>query len=109
MIRPPPRSTLFPYTTLFRSDQAVGGFVYLPFHAAKSRRPVKQILPVVQIKRRVFARVVVRSVVSRRQPYPQHPRVAKYPATKFVQAKVPGDRRVRRGNLRLTDFFHHPM
>src|SRR2546430_8543552 len=25
MIRRPPRSTLFPYTTLFRSDQAVGG------------------------------------------------------------------------------------
>src|SRR5438477_9758684 len=24
MIRPPPRSTLFPYTTLFRSDQDVG-------------------------------------------------------------------------------------
>src|SRR5256885_12312889 len=25
MIRRPPRSTLFPYTTLFRSDQGVGG------------------------------------------------------------------------------------
>src|SRR5256885_12216811 len=25
MIRRPPRSTLFPYTTLFRSDPAVGG------------------------------------------------------------------------------------
>src|SRR4051794_41512575 len=24
MIRPPPRSTLFPYTTLFRSEDAVG-------------------------------------------------------------------------------------
>src|SRR5690348_17613599 len=24
MIRPPPRSTLFPYTTLFRSDEMVG-------------------------------------------------------------------------------------
>src|SRR5256885_9456763 len=27
MIRRPPRSTLFPYTTLFRSDQIVGMFV----------------------------------------------------------------------------------
>src|SRR5687768_17980485 len=26
MTRPPPRSTLFPYTTLFRSD----GFIYVP-------------------------------------------------------------------------------
>src|SRR3712207_9588709 len=26
MIRRPPRSTLFPYTTLFRSGQVVGGF-----------------------------------------------------------------------------------
>src|SRR5438876_9146863 len=25
MMRPPPRSTLFPYTTLFRSDRAVRG------------------------------------------------------------------------------------
>src|SRR3712207_7076322 len=25
MIRRPPRSTLFPYTTLFRSDRAIGG------------------------------------------------------------------------------------
>src|SRR5205085_4363707 len=26
MIRPPPRSTLFPYTTLFRSSLEIGGF-----------------------------------------------------------------------------------
>src|SRR5438270_13768058 len=32
MIRPPPRSTLFPYTTLFRSR------LHRPRHAAKSRR-----------------------------------------------------------------------
>src|SRR5688572_18813516 len=30
MIRRPPRSTLFPYTTLFRSRQAKGGLVGLP-------------------------------------------------------------------------------
>src|SRR3989454_8410454 len=27
MIRRPPRSTLFPYTTLFRSDDRLGGYV----------------------------------------------------------------------------------
>src|SRR5437868_10708345 len=37
MIRPPPRSTLFPYTTLFRS---VGPKkVYLPFKQARSNLP----------------------------------------------------------------------
>src|SRR2546428_12021988 len=30
MIRRPPRSTLFPYTTLFRSDPATGGFTAVP-------------------------------------------------------------------------------
>src|SRR5262249_58885718 len=29
MIRPPPRSTLFPYTTLFRSVDAIGGAAFL--------------------------------------------------------------------------------
>src|SRR5256885_16088736 len=29
MIRRPPRSTLFPYTTLFRSEQAEGGTLFL--------------------------------------------------------------------------------
>src|SRR2546428_7733324 len=36
MIRRPPRSTLFPYTTLFRSDSAYGGFGAAP----KFPRPV---------------------------------------------------------------------
>src|SRR3712207_7614275 len=31
MIRRPPRSTLFPYTTLFRSDLANGASVYLTY------------------------------------------------------------------------------
>src|SRR2546430_7918297 len=35
MIRRPPRSTLFPYTTLFRSSQRVGKLVY----AARSESP----------------------------------------------------------------------
>src|SRR5256885_369399 len=37
MIRRPPRSTLFPYTTLFRSDRAVGPVV----HRARGRLPVQ--------------------------------------------------------------------
>src|SRR5688572_32156485 len=31
MIRPPPRSTLFPYTTLFRSKEAVQNLMYFRF------------------------------------------------------------------------------
>src|SRR5438876_12004879 len=34
MLRPPPRSTLFPYTTLFRSSHP-GGF--LPLHGGRAR------------------------------------------------------------------------
>src|SRR5947208_12660393 len=37
MIRRPPRSTLFPYTTLFRSKQAVNGSI---FDARAERRDV---------------------------------------------------------------------
>src|SRR5690349_23206989 len=37
MIRPPPRSTLFPYTTLFRSPAAVR---YQPSHAERRFDPV---------------------------------------------------------------------
>src|SRR2546422_7415490 len=37
MIRRPPRSTLFPYTTLFRSDAGGGGDAHLP---ARARRDV---------------------------------------------------------------------
>src|SRR5690348_17926056 len=32
MVRPPPRSTLFPYTTLFRSATAVG-IISVPIHS----------------------------------------------------------------------------
>src|SRR5436189_4864838 len=41
MIRRPPRSTLFPYTTLFRSPQFVGASVWnlpLPLYAASAVR-----------------------------------------------------------------------
>src|ERR1035438_6925965 len=39
MIRRPPRSTLFPYTTLFRSGQARGPVRGLHDHAGYGRRP----------------------------------------------------------------------
>src|SRR5437016_9027954 len=35
MIRRPPRSTLFPYTTLFRSSALARGFHYAAFHFAR--------------------------------------------------------------------------
>src|SRR2546422_6149251 len=37
MIRRPPRSTLFPYTTLFRSQHALAGFRILQVHPARVR------------------------------------------------------------------------
>src|SRR5256886_9187462 len=37
MIRRPPRSTLFPYTTLFRSTEAPRGTLYLPRAQEKMR------------------------------------------------------------------------
>src|SRR5438132_10260760 len=33
MIRRPPRSTLFPYTTLFRSEKVFGNFQHIPIEA----------------------------------------------------------------------------
>src|SRR3712207_8593906 len=42
MIRRPPRSTLFPYTTLFRSDQGRGGAAAVPLgRAAGEARAVQ--------------------------------------------------------------------
>src|SRR2546428_5289134 len=40
MIRRPPRSTLFPYTTLFRSIQHLRDLVDTPGDYARNRRPV---------------------------------------------------------------------
>src|SRR5688572_32000985 len=36
-MRPPPRSTLFPYTTLFRSDEARHRLLRSPFHAGRQQ------------------------------------------------------------------------
>src|SRR3712207_8096499 len=44
MIRRPPRSTLFPYTTLFRSQDFPGGFYELCFAIAKGDRDQKNIV-----------------------------------------------------------------
>src|SRR5436190_5187060 len=37
MVRRPPRSTLFPYTTLFRSDKVVKGFVGAEYQGRQVR------------------------------------------------------------------------
>src|SRR2546430_6807626 len=37
MIRRPPRSTLFPYTTLFRSPQPPGNRISCPVHSEQTR------------------------------------------------------------------------
>src|SRR5260370_31110715 len=39
MIRRPPRSTLFPYTTLFRSQRVVAGDLYIVEHQARIQAP----------------------------------------------------------------------
>src|SRR5205809_1419448 len=41
MIRRPPRSTLFPYTTLFRSHPAGAGAQGPPLHPLADRRPAR--------------------------------------------------------------------
>src|SRR2546421_6492781 len=46
MIRRPPRSTLFPYTTLFRSQPCVQ-----PLHRAGSRRAAERVLPSSRLRR----------------------------------------------------------
>src|SRR2546427_4783292 len=45
MIRRPPRSTLFPYTTLFRSDCHVPGQGIDPEEPARDRRAVRRARP----------------------------------------------------------------
>src|SRR2546430_11522626 len=51
MIRRPPRSTLFPYTTLFRSSQLVGmgNFIGLDDHAGLGRRKVDIVVVEVEV------------------------------------------------------------
>src|SRR3712207_9443449 len=56
MIRPPPRSTLFPYTTLFRSGEHLGWTTQLLGHeAAKVSLDGKPSLPGGEIAPRHFA------------------------------------------------------
>src|SRR5256886_13386966 len=43
MIRRPPRSTLFPYTTLFRSPGAPEIAGVVPFEAARERFPIDRV------------------------------------------------------------------
>src|SRR2546430_7822912 len=44
MIRRPPRSTLFPYTTLFRSDRVHGAGIHVDQVAGREIDPVEQLL-----------------------------------------------------------------
>src|SRR2546429_4792049 len=55
MIRPPPRSPLFPYTPLFRSVRGLGGHVYWADTAEDARRIVTD------IARKSGARRIVKS------------------------------------------------
>src|SRR3712207_9136293 len=55
MIRRPPRSTLFPYTTLFRSEEIVGGVIRLCFFAWLTN---------VEPKRREVSKTVIRDWIA---------------------------------------------
>src|SRR5689334_24236090 len=62
MIRPPPRSTLFPYTTLFRSLRHAGQTEIEPKAAvAVHRHHAVWVAKFLQERRRVFRRVLVRN------------------------------------------------
>src|SRR2546425_8173418 len=65
MIRRPPRSTLFPYTTLFRSDDGEGGERAAAHLARQLRRPLEQ--PAVQVEHVARVRLAARRA-------PQHER-----------------------------------
>src|SRR2546429_6573742 len=45
MIRRPPRSTLFPYTTLFRSRKQIRGARSAPAHPRARRQPARRASP----------------------------------------------------------------
>src|SRR5438034_7024172 len=58
MIRPPPRSTLFPYTTLFRSlPDRVGVQQQRDHHLRVERRPTPAVGPVLGVERAHLDRV----------------------------------------------------
>src|SRR3712207_7856267 len=67
MIRRPPRSTLFPYTTLFRSELLAGplveeeGIVLAEIHAARARESRRQFDPVGHYARSDVFTLTVRS------------------------------------------------
>src|SRR5690606_40317402 len=69
MLRRPPRSTLFPYTTLFRSAGEVVARVGAAAFLAHQRRPRHRLAAdqqVAQVQRRMPARVVLAGGVDRK-------------------------------------------
>jgi len=96
------------------ANQAIAGFVDLPFDSGKGRRCLEQVLTVIQIKHRIVQAGVFWIVVAGRQPHAQESRVTENAAVEFVQAQI--SRRGLRadyagsgsGNMAfcLLDFFH---
>src|SRR2546427_9586448 len=58
MIRRPPRSTLFPYTTLFRSQSRAPRDYVGPSMAFRPRPPVREAIMATETTRRAFLRTV---------------------------------------------------
>src|SRR3712207_8762249 len=66
MRRRPPRSTLFPYTTLFRSGQVARGGVDGRVGHAEHREPAHRLGPQVALDRRLVERDLIEELRDRR-------------------------------------------
>src|SRR3712207_8021227 len=58
MIRRPPRSTLFPYTTLFRSRHMPDGRIYYLLHVKPSKYDRARVIPIGDGLGRVLAEII---------------------------------------------------
>src|SRR3989441_6409370 len=91
MIRRPPRSTLFPYTTLFRSEQPVGGADVEEAAAAPVAEPVEddRVAAVRVALQRVEGRAAHRAIIRLRPLNFQHWRTATAPRPARSGARSP--------------------
>ena len=84
----------------------------MPFDSREGSRPLKQVLPVVEIKNRIVLSRIFRQVVAGRQPHPQKSFVVKYAAGKFMQTQIAYygsgvNSRIRQ--IQLGRFFHRQV
>src|SRR5256885_12033787 len=76
MIRRPPRSTLFPYTTLFRSDIVQGRIISLPLIAMVHQSPTHQLNKRSEehtCELQSQSNLVCRLLLEKKKQHPHHP------------------------------------